>query len=227
MRMFGLGEEGGECRGQNAKGRRKKKLWLSFCLLCSAWCIHWVSVAATRADDYYDDGTPEARGLLSGMFNEKGKAPSKNDKKPPAEAIRPRPTVSVVSAEAERQRHENALIRRWEVCQRLRMIADQTGNEALWNQANELEERANLIYRQQTAGLPMPARTPLAVLANERQNLNGGPGGSAVMAPIPISNSNLGASGNGPSPSSSAARLDGNMDQREQSILNGTSMGGN
>ena len=140
------------------------------------------AVATARGGEYYEDNTPQAEGLLSGLFHEKPRKQVKNTKniknipntqnaqnvgelqlRPAASAA----SGSVESAIAEQQRRMNALIRRMEVCDRLRMIANQTGNEALMMQANELEERANAIYRQQTASLPLPAQTPLSILADE------------------------------------------------------------
>lgn len=178
-----------------------------------------------------EDNTPEAGGLLSGMFNEKARSPKKQTtnkqtkNKKTAEVVKPQPTVTVESAEAERQRHENALIRRMQVCDRLKTIAVQSGNDALLNQAYELEERATMIYRQQTSGLPMPAQTPLAVLAEEQQNPRRDRKGPTASAPFLLPNGR-GPSAVTPTANSSAPRLEGSMDQREQAILNGTSMGG-
>jgi hypothetical protein len=159
-----------------------------------------VAVATTRADDYLEDNTPESKGLLSGMFGEKPKRQAKRSKntknsknaKNASEATpRPMPTAeggSVELAAAEQQRRMNALIRRMEVCDRLRMIADQTGNEALMIQANELEERANAIYRQQMAGLPVPMQTPLSILADDLQNPSRVREGTVATAPLPLPN---------------------------------------
>jgi hypothetical protein len=155
------------------------------------------AVATTRAEDFYQqENSQEATGLLSGMFNEKPKKQvkhgksSKNAKHAKEEAPRPVvPTAEagyVEPAAAEQQRRMNALIRRMEVCDRLRMIADQTGNDALMIQANELEERANAIYRQQVSGLPLPA--PLSVLADDRQNPIRGREGAVATAPSPTMN---------------------------------------
>jgi hypothetical protein len=157
-----------------------------------------VAVATTRADDYYEDTTSEPKGLLSGMFGEKPKSQakrskntknSKNGKSASQAAPRPVPTAeggSVELAAAEQQRRMNALIRRMEVCDRLRMIADQTGNEALMMQANELEERANAIYRQQMAGLPVQAPMPLSILADDRQDLSHVREGTVATGPLPL-----------------------------------------
>lgn len=235
MRRLGLGGGGRQCPRPRAACRRKK-LWLSFCIMHSALWWNLAAAVPTRADDYYQNSPPEAQGLLSGLFQEKPKGPSKgqargqakgqakNDKN--AIAVRPQPMATVTAMAAEQLRHKNAWLRRMEVCDRLKTIADQTGNEALLNQAYELEERANLLYRQQTYGLPAPVQTPLAVLADDPQTMRRGGMGPAASAPLPQPN------GRGPGgilmPSgSSAPRLEGNMDQREQAILNGTSMGGN
>jgi hypothetical protein len=157
------------------------------------------AVAAARGGDYYEDNTPEPKGLLSGLFNEKPKNQAKrgknaknakNSKNAPnvAEAT-PLPTAAVTSTSgsvdsvvAEQQRRMNALIRRMEVCDRLRMIANQTGNEVLMSQADELEERANALYRQQMAGLPLPAQTPLSILADDQPDPNRNRPGTVAAA---------------------------------------------
>lgn len=158
------------------------------------------SVATAGGIEYYEDNTPEPKGLLSGLLNEKPKTQANRSKNARnarsaqnAGEIKPRPTASAASgsveaAAAEQQRRMNALIRRMEVCDRLRMIANQTGNEALMNQANELEERANAIYRQQMAGLPLPAQTPLSILAGEQPYPSRDREGAMATAPAPLSN---------------------------------------
>jgi hypothetical protein len=155
------------------------------------------AVATTRAGEYYEDNTQEATGLLSGMFNEKPKSQAKRGKNArntkntkSANEVKPRPVPTAEAgylepAAAEQQRRMNALIRRMEVCDRLRMIADQTGNEALMHQANELEERANAIYRQQVSGLPLSAPSPLSLLAEDRQNPSRSREGAVATAPSP------------------------------------------
>jgi hypothetical protein len=154
------------------------------------------AVATARGSDYYEDSSPEPVGLLSGMFNERPKSQAKKTKNTKsgknaknANEAAPRPVVPtaeagyVESAAAEQQRCQNALIRRMGVCDRLRMIANQTGNEALMIQANELEERANALYRQQMAGLPLPAPAPLSILADEQSNPNRNLPGAVATAP--------------------------------------------
>ncbi|MHB1422044.1 MAG: hypothetical protein ACYC3I_02375 [Gemmataceae bacterium] len=183
------------------------------------------AVTTTRGGEY-DGNPPEARGLLSGLFHEKPRGQAKMDKKA-SEEPRQQPGGTVAAVEVDRQRRENALFRRMQVCDRLRTIADQTGNEALMNQANELEDRANAIYRQQTARLPLPAQAPLAVLANDNE--------SAPRPNGPIEEGRVKTSASAESLSlpqrplrsiGSTAGLGRNLDQREQAILNGKSMGG-
>lgn len=228
MRRRGLGEGGRQCPGAKAAYRRKTRLWLSVCLVHSALGLQLAAVVPTRADDYYESNAPEARGLLSGMFHEKPKAPAKG-RAPNSSAaveVKPPPINTVAIMAAEQQRHMNAWFRRMEVCDRLRAIANETGNDALMNQADELAERANQLYRQQTSRMPAPAPTPLTVLADDRQNLSRDRTGPTARAPLPA-RSGRRPGVLSPPASGSARRLEGNMDQREQAILNGTNMGGN
>jgi hypothetical protein len=184
------------------------------------------AVTTTRGGE--NEGNPaEARGILSGVFGEKPKAQSEKELK--ASIERRQGDDSVAAEEANRQRHENAWFRRVQICDRLRTIANQTGNEALMNQANELEDRANAIYRQQTSRLPQPVQAPVAVLANENESAPPRPKGIFESG-----RSKPKASAEAPTGPQRPVRsigattsLGGNMDQREQAILNGTSMGGN
>lgn len=178
------------------------------------------AVATTRGADT-DDNAPVAKGLLSGLFHEKPRTSAKQWNKPIEE--KSQPVRPMESAAAQQQRHMNAWFRRVQVCDRLRMIAEQTGNDTLRDQADELEERANAIYRQQTSGLPLAAQaTPAVGEPQDRsRNLDGTMAINAVSQP---------ARG-GPNPitqrsSNSTSRLNGSFDQREQAILNGSSMRG-
>jgi hypothetical protein len=53
-----------------------------------------------------------------------------------------------------RAREEAKFLRRWEVCDRLKEIADQTNNPALRRRAEELDARASALYQKRTANLP-------------------------------------------------------------------------
>ena len=131
------------------------------------------------------------------------------------------------TAQAEQQRQMHAIIRRMEVCDRLRMVALQSGNELLMRQADDLEARAQEIYRLKTANLPLAAE-PLATLAGDAErkpvkrdqqrtaesgrtskDLNGG----QILSKRPLSLYD------------SPERLGGSMEQREQAALDGTGMG--
>ena len=92
-------------------------------------------------------------GVAAAMADDDSDA--KTAKKPSAEE-RPLPRP-VEPAGAEQQREMNAVLRRMEVCDRLRTIALQTGNDELMRQAEELEARAEEIYRRHTANPPAAA----------------------------------------------------------------------
>jgi hypothetical protein len=188
----------------------------------SVLCIVLAAAATAKGADP-DGNAPVGKGLLSGLFHEKPKTQAKIDKK--GSDVPPQPASTGRSSETERQRYVNAWIRRVEVCDRLRSIADQTANQALMTQADELEERANALYRLQTAGLPLAAQAPVTVLASDRENTSRVRRGTAAAAPPELVTGSGAADHNRPQASSSPARLGGSMDQREQAILNGTSMG--
>lgn len=184
------------------------------------------AVATTRGSDY-DGKAPVAKGLLSGLFGEKPKSPALVDKE--GGAVKTEPTVTVESAAALQHRHMNALLRRMEVCDRLQLIANQTGDESLMNRAFELQERANDIYRRQTAGLPLPTSKPVAVPADDARLANSPTlsGSSGSVLAREAEEATALPQQRRPLTTDATSRLGGSMDQREQAILNGTSMGGN
>jgi hypothetical protein len=116
-----------------------------------------VGLGAAVAGEPDSDARPEPRGLLSGLFGDKPKPKAKTEKKP-ATDDRPACSRTTEAVIFEQQRQMNALLRRMQVCDRLRLIAEQTGNDELMRQADELEARAEEIYRQQTAQLPLPSQ---------------------------------------------------------------------
>ena len=132
------------------------------------------------------------------------------------------------SAAALQHRHMNALLRRMEVCDRLQLIANQTGDESLMNKAFELQERANDIYRRQTEGLPLPTSKPVAVPSDDARLANWPtPSGSTGSVLAREAAEAMALPQRRPLTTDATSRLGGSMDQREQAILNGTSMGGN
>jgi hypothetical protein len=121
----------------------------------AAALIVGLGVAAAMADDSEGDGksAPAKSGWWSSWFAEKPKTKPKAEKKPPVED-RPAPPSMPESPAAQQQREMNAVLRRMEVCDRLRTIALETGNDELMRQAEALEARAQELYRQHTAQLP-------------------------------------------------------------------------
>jgi hypothetical protein len=196
------------------KSKRSLSFCLSFCILHSAFCI---GVAAAEPDL---DAKPAPRGLLSGLFSDKSKSRAKADKAALTED-KPAPRATVAMDNAELQRQWNAALRRMEVCDRLRRIAFQTDNEALMRQADELEARAREVYNRQTACLSMPARVPESPAQSDDkkaawQTSRAGTANDKALDEAP------------PTPQQRPTALDrlgGNFEQREQSILNSTSMG--
>jgi hypothetical protein len=177
-----------------------------------------VAVATTHGAEY-EGKPPAANGLLSGLFHEKPRGQTKGaakavDDKPPE------PTSTVESAHALQQRYQSALLRRMAVCDRLQLIANQTGNEALRNQAFELEQRANAIYLQQTAGLPLPMPNPGSLAAKDAQFMAGGNAGQVLAQEAE------GTTGGARPPLAGVApSLGGSSAAQEHAILNGTKRG--
>jgi hypothetical protein len=54
------------------------------------------------------------------------------------------------------QAEDEALLRRLEVCDALRTVADEKGDPALRRQADELEKKANVVYKARVAALGIP-----------------------------------------------------------------------
>jgi hypothetical protein len=191
--------------------------------LTVAWVVGLgVAVATTRGAES-EGKPPVAKGLLSGFFGEKPKGQAKTTSKVLVDKP-PEPTSTIESAHAQQQRFQNALLRRMDVCLRLQTIANETGNETLRNQAFELEQRANEIYRQQTAGLPLPAPSPASLAPDNALMANGSQSNRAsqvlardteetMVVPQP------------PLMGGAPARLGDRADQSAQAILNGTKRG--
>jgi hypothetical protein len=118
-------------------------------------------VAVAMADDSESEakGAPAKSGWWSSWFAEKPRAKPKSEKKPPVEE-QPAPPRAEESPAAQQQREMNAVLRRMEVCDRLRTIALETGNDELMRQAEALEARAQELYRQHTMQLPSTEQPP-------------------------------------------------------------------
>jgi hypothetical protein len=118
-----------------------------------------VAVAA----DQDDAGTPAVKSHKSGWnwfgswFGAKKKPADKKSEAKAEKTTLPavRPSSMADQAEALRSREQAALIRRLEVCDRLREIALQTNDTFLESQALQLEERAGATFARRTAHLPI------------------------------------------------------------------------
>jgi hypothetical protein len=126
------------------------------------WAVALLGVAASGAgaQDVITDGREGLPARFAGDrtghstwgplwgTNDKTKSGAGESKDPTP----PGPPVAEKTAHVQK-REMNAFMRRQAVCDRLRQIADATGDGELARQANELEQRAWLIYQRRTAGL--------------------------------------------------------------------------
>ena len=107
-----------------------------------------------RADDNQEEQKPPSRSLWQRMF---GKEPAPEEK-PTDPGEDSKKTAEDAKAREKRLRQEalgayEDCMRRLAVCDRLREIANQTGNARLDHQAEELDRRAWELYRKKTAHL--------------------------------------------------------------------------
>jgi hypothetical protein len=104
---------------------------------------------------------PKSKAMPEGWFGDLiGRSkPKAKDDAPPASTgpAQPSPQDRVLAHE----RIMNALLRRQAVCMRLREIADETNDKALDRTANELEEMADKLYKEQARALGISFRTTL------------------------------------------------------------------
>jgi hypothetical protein len=184
-----------------------------------------LGLGAVVAEAGQPDGDSRAsHGLLAGLFADKSKTKPKagTDKPVPVEEKPPAASTAEAAA-AEQQRQMNAVLRRMEVCDRLRMVALQTGNEELMRQADELEARAREIYRRHTAQLPLSTSSgDVSVKTTEkkpphREATRGSGARNKDLDELPPPPPRR--------PVSGLDRLGGDFESRERGILNGTSMG--
>jgi len=129
--------------------------------VCALELILVMVLAATAGAAEPDDDAPPPPVKSSGnwftrLFNPSPKPAEKNpvEKKDKDEAAAQNQKALRAAAAAQRAREEAALLRRQGVCLKLRSIADQTNNEELRRQADQLDEQAWNMYLQRTAHLP-------------------------------------------------------------------------
>jgi hypothetical protein len=171
------------------------------------------------------DAKAPPKGIFSSWFGDKPKPPAKTDKKPVEVKPDMMPNAPDLTA-GEQKRQMEAFMRRMAVCDRLRQVALQSDNEALMRQADELEMRAQELYRQKIANLPQVA-APLTTLAAEgeqkmtnrslKQNKDQQMSQTLPPSKLPASKQlNV---------YDTPERLGGSFAEREQAALGGTGMG--
>jgi hypothetical protein len=153
-----------------------------------------------------DDARPAAKqnSWFGGWFGSKPKpaaTPAKGDKaksdKTDAKGkdATARGAAVVDTAAAVRAREEAAYLRRLEVCDRIREIAESTNDEKLYSLATELSQRVWDVYTQRTAHLPS-GRGDLD-LDEQLLEKNLSPGGAAgSRPPSPLTHAATGKGGN-------------------------------
>jgi hypothetical protein len=126
-----------------------------------------VSVPFARATD--EDGKTGSRpvlrpterpGLIDKWFDLGTPAPvKKSDAKASKKDSGDKDKAAAAPATTEQARQEAALLRRIDVCDKLRQIALETNNNELDQLAQELDARARAVYAQRTARLKTTAQT--------------------------------------------------------------------
>jgi hypothetical protein len=84
-----------------------------------------------------------------------------------------------------RAREEEALLRRLEVCDKLKQIAERTGDEELGKMAEQLDGRARDLYFQRIAHLPASRATPDLDALNEDRHVERSGVESMPSKPLP------------------------------------------
>ncbi len=183
-----------------------------------------VGLGAAAAVAEEPDGDAKAVSAKSGWWSnwlgEKPKPKAKIEKKPASEDT-PAPPHTADMGVVEQKRQMNAVLRRMEVCDRLRMVALQNGNEELMRQADELEARAREVYRQQTAQLPTQARPVEAELKSNEKKFATKP----TSGPIGLTGKEYDIETPAAKPVDARSRLSGDFERRERDLINDTFTG--
>jgi hypothetical protein len=142
---------------------RKRWLWgLGITLLVG------LSVATSRAGASDEDDPPPSKihyargpGLFERWFGSSNKPEEKKPaKKDTAKADKDKPEKPVAeNPVAVRAREEAALMRRIQVCDRLKNLANQINDDELYRRAEELDQKAWAVYQQRTSHLPVSNAT--------------------------------------------------------------------
>jgi len=182
----------------------------------AAALIVGLGAAAAVAEEPDGDAkaAPAKSGWWSNWLGEKPKPKAKIEKRPPAEDT-PAPPRAADRGVMEQKRQMNAVLRRMEVCDRLRMVALQSGNEELMRQADELEARAREVYRQQTAHLPTQAQ-PLEADQKPKEK---------KLAAKGLTDKEYDIETPAAKPVDARSRLSGDFERRERDLINDTFTG--
>ncbi|HEY1859652.1 MAG TPA: hypothetical protein VGG61_04825, partial [Gemmataceae bacterium] len=140
---------------------RIRKWWGLGAALLLAW-------GATQARAIDEEGEPGKRpvlrpterpGLIDKLFDLGSSAPAKKpDSKASKKDAGDKANTAAAPAMTEQARQEAALLRRIDVCDKLRQIALETNNNELDQLAQELDARARAVYAQRTARLKTSAQ---------------------------------------------------------------------
>ena len=106
--------------------------------------------------------------------------PKKDAAKKPVPPSQPVPTVDPMNA--ERTRAEAALMRRLEVCDKLKEIALRNNDAELLRKAEQLDERVRSAYVQHTGNLPSTFESDEKTLAKHLGSANANGKGSSQAA---------------------------------------------
>lgn len=131
--------------------------------LCIALLAVWSSGWATAADDppVRPDAAPWAKRSGKGLMQSGSAASDRpvekkaNKEKEPAAAKSPKASDPAERTAAEKARAGAAFLRRMAVCDKLKQIGLDTGNDALQRMADDLLERAQAAYSQRIGELSL------------------------------------------------------------------------
>jgi hypothetical protein len=115
-----------------------------------------VAIGANAQEPKADAKSKFGGTTFGGDSGSKSRADDKEEKEK-AEDKKPAPPSPAEIAAKELKRHEKALVRRMQVCDRLRQIALDTNETDLERQAEELEEQAKTVYQRHADRLGVTA----------------------------------------------------------------------
>lgn len=118
--------------------------WATFTVLLGCW-------GAARADERSFAPFSAFNGSQNPAFTRWGGVPTSRPKPPPPPLNPNAKSRAEETAGALRAQEDANLLRRMAVCDKLRLLALETGDESLEKQADVLQQKANSVYRQRTA----------------------------------------------------------------------------